>query len=145
MKDSNILINGLTPSIKISRNLRNVTHSKIVETNILKLSYIPYEISKILTINISISVKVLKKTKLPKGCTVNIIGFKNIDINYVSNDLNKESHKLHYKIPFSTELSYDYAEVIVKNIYVPVDKFSLKIIDPRQLIVSTRAYIAPLV
>lgn len=54
MKDYNIVINGLTSSEEISRNLINIPHSKITQTNILKLSYIPCEISKILSINIEL-------------------------------------------------------------------------------------------
>lgn len=145
MKDYNIAVNGLTSPEKVSRNLRNIHYSKLEETNTLKLSYIPYEISKILSVNIGISIKTFKKTKMEKGCKVNIIGFKNIDINYEASNSDKQVHELKYKIPFSTELSYDYNDIKVKNVYVPVDKLQLKVLDPKQLIVETRVYVAPLV
>lgn len=145
MKDYNISVKGLIASEKVSRNLRNIPHSKLEETNTLKLSYIPYEISKILSVNIGISIKTFKKTKLEKGCKVNIIGFKNIDISYESSDSDKKVHELKYKIPFSTELSYAYNDIKVKNVYVPVDKLQLKVLDPKQLMIETRVYVAPLV
>jgi hypothetical protein len=145
VKDYNIAVNGLTASEKVSRNLRNIPHSKIEQSNILRLSYMPYEVSKILSVNIGISIKTFKKTKLDKGCKVNIIGFRNIDINYLASDSDKEVHELKYKIPFSTELSYNYNDIKVKNVYVPVDKLQLKILDPKQLILETRVYVAPVV
>ena len=131
MKDYNIAVNGLTASEKVSRNLRNIPHSKIEQSNILRLSYMPYEVSKILSVNIGISIKTFKKTKL--------------DINYLASDSDKEVHELKYKIPFSTELSYNYNDIKVKNVYVPVDKLQLKILDPKQLILETRVYVAPVV
>ncbi|WP_027625950.1 DUF3794 domain-containing protein [Clostridium lundense] len=145
MKYNDISIHGVTASEKVYRNLRNIKYSKLVETNTLKLSYIPYEISKILSIAIGISIKTFKKTQLEKGCKVNIIGFRNIDIDYLSDDPDKEVHQLNYKIPFSTEMVYRNDDISVKNVYAPVDKLNLKIIDPKKLELTTRLYIAPLV
>ncbi|MEW9094072.1 MAG: hypothetical protein AB2417_03225 [Clostridiaceae bacterium] len=145
MKDYKILVNGLTSSREISRKLRNIPYSKIVETNILKLSYRPYEISKVLSVDMSISLKIFKKTKLDRGCKVNIIGFRNIDINYIAENSNKKVHELNYKIPFSTEIKYPFDDINVKNLYVPIDKISVKVLDPKQLSLTSSVYIAPLI
>ncbi|GAA0726759.1 hypothetical protein GCM10008905_23580 [Clostridium malenominatum] len=144
MKDGDILIKGLTPSKEVLKNLRNIPHSSLVHNNTLKLSYIPYEISKILSINVGISIKTFKKTKLKKGCKVNIIGFRNIDIDYVAEESKDKVHQLNYKIPFSTEIYYGYDRGDVKGVYVPVDKLYYKIVNPKEVMVITRAYIAPL-
>ncbi|WP_315121574.1 SPOCS domain-containing protein [uncultured Clostridium sp.] len=145
MNDYKILVNGVTSSREISRNLRNIPYSKIVQTNILKLSYRPYEISRVLSVDMTISLKTFKKTKLDSGCKVNIIGFRNININYIAENSNKKVHELNYKIPFSTEIKYLSDDISVKNIYVPIDKISVKLLDPKQLIVTSSVYIAPLV
>ncbi|MBU5486537.1 DUF3794 domain-containing protein [Clostridium sp. MSJ-11] len=145
MKDNKILVNGLTSSREISRNLRNIPYSKIAETNILKLSYIPYEISRVLSVDMSISLKIFKKTKSDRGCKVNIIGFRNIDINYIAENSNKKVHELNYKIPFSAEIKYPFNDISVKNVYVPIDKISVKVLDPKQLILTSSVYIAPLI
>lgn len=145
MKDNDVSVQGVTSSEKVYRNLRNIQHVKLVETNTLKLSYIPYEISEILSVAIGISIKTFKKTKLENGCKVNIIGFRNIDINYLADDSNEKVHQLNYKIPFSTEMLYHYDDISVRNVYAPVDKLHLKVIDPKKLELTTRLYIAPLV
>lgn len=144
MYNNKIKKEGLTPEVKIPDFIKAFPHVELCEKDNLRLSNNVCGIKNIVKVDINITIKSNDKINSKNGCILNLIGFKNIEITYISDNGDNKVHKAKYNIPFSTHINYFSNEIEIEKIYTAVKELNLKLINSRYIEVSSKIFISPL-
>lgn len=144
MKRYDIIIRGITPANKIPDYIKNIHKTEKWEWNTLKISEGVFDIDRIEKIDIKFKTELIEKNELYKGCNLNIMGYKDIEVSYISMKSEKRHHKLYYKIPFYRNLYYDNKNINMTTAYVALEDVSVKVVSKREFILKTKTLVAPI-
>lgn len=142
MKD--IVVNGITNPRYINNYYHSIPNTSIKSFDNLLLSKNAFPIYKILRIDIDVNISSGNLEKSSINNTLSIIGYKNIKIFYLSEDLCK-IHRASFNIPFTSQILYPLIPLKFIKTKIAVESLKIKLLSCKNFIINTLIFICPII